>query len=83
MIESNCKTRRRLVLERVSWNIAKFQERQLHKFSMVVGVMLAIVLLFSPVGARADYTTTINPQTTWGVWEGWGTSLCWWANVFG
>ena len=18
-----------------------------------------------------------------GVWEGWGTSLCWWANVFG
>ena len=32
---------------------------------------------------QADYSTTINPQTTWGVWEGWGTSLCWWANVFG
>src|SRR5947209_6804198 len=31
----------------------------------------------------ADYSTTINPQTTWGTWEGWGTSLCWWANVFG
>src|ERR1017187_1722353 len=33
--------------------------------------------------ARADYTTVINPQTTWGAWEGWGASLCWWANVFG
>jgi galactan endo-1,6-beta-galactosidase len=33
--------------------------------------------------ARADYTTVINPQTTWGTWEGWGASLCWWANVFG
>lgn len=33
--------------------------------------------------ARADYATVINPQTTWGAWEGWGVSLCWWANVFG
>lgn len=32
---------------------------------------------------RADYTTVVNPQTTWGTWEGWGVSLCWWANVFG
>jgi len=31
----------------------------------------------------ADSSTTINPQTTWGVWEGWGVSLCWWAKVFG
>jgi hypothetical protein len=30
-----------------------------------------------------NYTTTVDPQTTYGVWEGWGTSLCWWANVFG
>ena len=35
------------------------------------------------VPARADYTTTINPSTKWGVWEGWGCSLAWWANVFG
>jgi galactan endo-1,6-beta-galactosidase len=32
---------------------------------------------------RADYTTVVNPRTTWGTWEGWGVSLCWWANVFG
>jgi acyl-coenzyme A synthetase/AMP-(fatty) acid ligase len=31
----------------------------------------------------SNYTTTVRPQTTFGVWEGWGTSLCWWANVFG
>lgn len=33
--------------------------------------------------AYADYSTTPNPATNWGTWEGWGTSLCWWANVFG
>lgn len=33
--------------------------------------------------AHADYATTIDPGTGWGVWEGWGTSLCWWAKAFG
>ncbi|MFI9584298.1 glycoside hydrolase [Streptomyces sp. NPDC052236] len=33
--------------------------------------------------ARADATIGINPGTTYGRWEGWGTSLAWWANVFG
>lgn len=33
--------------------------------------------------ARADDTITVNPTTTHGTWEGWGTSLAWWANVFG
>ncbi len=33
--------------------------------------------------ARADATVGINPGTTYGRWEGWGTSLAWWANVFG
>eukprot|EP01062_Namystynia_karyoxenos_P021939 TRINITY_DN18383_c0_g1_i1.p1 TRINITY_DN18383_c0_g1~~TRINITY_DN18383_c0_g1_i1.p1 ORF type:complete len:507 (+),score=159.30 TRINITY_DN18383_c0_g1_i1:87-1523(+) len=37
----------------------------------------------APARAGAGYTTTVNPATSWGVWEGWGTSLCWWANVFG
>src|SRR5438876_6209702 len=44
--------------------------------------VLLWLLLFSQC-SYADYSTTINPQTTWGTWEGWGTSLCWWANVFG
>ncbi|MCW6010510.1 hypothetical protein K1W54_39075 [Micromonospora sp. CPCC 205371] len=33
--------------------------------------------------ARADATIAINPAADYGVWEGWGTSLAWWANVFG
>jgi galactan endo-1,6-beta-galactosidase len=33
--------------------------------------------------ARADYTTSINPAVSWGTWEGWGTSLAWWANALG
>ena|GEM_PF-709915 len=25
----------------------------------------------------------LNLAANWGVWQGWGCSLCWWANVFG
>ena len=32
---------------------------------------------------RADYSATVNGGTSWGQWQGWGTSLAWWANVFG
>ncbi len=33
--------------------------------------------------ARADATIAINPAADFGAWQGWGTSLAWWANVFG
>ncbi|OIW33091.1 endo-beta-1,6-galactanase [Coniochaeta ligniaria NRRL 30616] len=33
--------------------------------------------------AAADTTTTISPSTNWGTWDGWGTSLAWWAKEFG
>ncbi|MDL2079677.1 glycoside hydrolase [Streptomyces sp. GXMU-J15] len=33
--------------------------------------------------AHADATIAVNPGTTYGTWEGWGTSLAWWGNVFG
>ncbi|QQM39413.1 glycoside hydrolase [Streptomyces liliifuscus] len=33
--------------------------------------------------AHADATISVNPGTRYGSWEGWGTSLAWWANVFG
>jgi galactan endo-1,6-beta-galactosidase len=36
-----------------------------------------------PTAARADYSTTVNPSTTWGTWQGWGTSLCWWGKAYG
>lgn len=33
--------------------------------------------------AHADATIAINPANRYGTWEGWGTSLAWWGNVFG
>jgi galactan endo-1,6-beta-galactosidase len=33
--------------------------------------------------ARADATITVDPAKDYGTWEGWGTSLAWWAKVFG
>ncbi|GLW45362.1 hypothetical protein Stsp02_10240 [Streptomyces sp. NBRC 14336] len=33
--------------------------------------------------AHADATIAVNPGTRYGTWEGWGTSLAWWGNVFG
>jgi len=47
------------------------------------GLAFAVVVALFQGSVRADYTTVVNPQTTWGTWEGWGASLCWWANVFG
>ena len=47
------------------------------------GLIFTAFVALLPSSARADYSTTINPRTTWGTWEGWGASLCWWANVFG
>ncbi|OBT61505.1 hypothetical protein VE03_09129 [Pseudogymnoascus sp. 23342-1-I1] len=42
----------------------------------------AVVLIHSPHTA-ADYTTTIDAQSNRGTWDGWGTSLAWWAKKFG
>ncbi|MBP2327956.1 galactan endo-1,6-beta-galactosidase [Kibdelosporangium banguiense] len=33
--------------------------------------------------AHADMTVAVDPSADYGRWEGWGTSLAWWANVFG
>jgi len=33
--------------------------------------------------ASADLTTTIAAKSNLGTWEGWGTSLAWWAQAFG
>ncbi|KNG45990.1 glycoside hydrolase family 30 protein [Stemphylium lycopersici] len=40
-------------------------------------------VLASSFCVNADTTTTINPRSNWGTWEGWGTSLAWWAQQFG
>ncbi|KAH6707948.1 glycoside hydrolase superfamily [Leptodontidium sp. MPI-SDFR-AT-0119] len=43
---------------------------------------LSAILLHSPY-VGADYTTTINAKSNRGTWDGWGTSLAWWAREFG
>ncbi|XP_054152798.1 uncharacterized protein LOC128951577 [Oppia nitens] len=35
------------------------------------------------IGDDDTYTVKIDPTKQWGQWDGWGTSLAWWANVFG
>ncbi|WP_163510626.1 glycoside hydrolase [Fodinicola acaciae] len=36
-----------------------------------------------PVGGLLDASVAVDPRTSWGSWDGWGTSLCWWAKAFG
>jgi galactan endo-1,6-beta-galactosidase len=43
----------------------------------------AALVLAGSVSVNADVTTTIEPKSNWGTWEGWGTSLAWWAQQFG
>lgn len=45
--------------------------------------MHVLPLLAAAAVVVADTTTTINPSTNWGTWDGWGTSLAWWAKKFG
>lgn len=46
-----------------------------------LGLVLATVALV-PLSS-ADLTTTIDAKSNFGIWEGWGTSLAWWAQAFG
>ncbi|KAH8164803.1 hypothetical protein CIB48_g3458 [Xylaria polymorpha] len=39
--------------------------------------------IFSPDAVFADVTTTIKASSNYGIWDGWGTSLAWWAAAFG
>jgi O-glycosyl hydrolase len=43
----------------------------------------ALAVLTFAVPACADYTATVDPTARHQNVEGWGTSLCWWANVVG
>ena len=47
---------------------------------------LAVLLLstsFTPGFAQEKITVKIDPAVTHGTWEGWGTSLAWFAKIFG
>jgi len=46
-------------------------------------LLLLLSIALSPIYARADYTATPVPATTWGTWDAWGTSLAWFGTAFG
>lgn len=47
-------------------------------------LITAVILLAFSTPVRADYTATVNPNSILVTnFLGWGTSLCWWANVIG
>lgn len=52
--------------------------------------MLILALLITTYGvvpmknaSAASYNATVNPNVQYQTWEGWGTSLAWWANRVG
>ena len=45
--------------------------------------LLSLVLPPASAQVEAKVVLPLDPARTQGVWEGWGVSLCWWANVFG
>ncbi|KAM0257023.1 hypothetical protein ACHAQJ_004618 [Trichoderma viride] len=47
----------------------------------VVFPSLALALLSQRV--KASTTLSLDPDSNWGTWEGWGVSLAWWAKAFG
>lgn len=54
------------------------------KFNRFLFLLLAAGLLAFPINSRGDYTAVVNPGTiVVNNFLGWGTSLCWWANVTG
>lgn len=47
-------------------------------------IITVVSLMVSPAMLHADYTATVNPNSNIVTnFQGWGTSLCWWANVIG
>ena len=50
----------------------------------IIPAVACTLLTALPSQVTADYTVKADAGTTiLNSWDGWGTSLCWWANVFG
>lgn len=48
-------------------------------FLLILPALLSVLLC----AAHADTRITVTPPKDGRIWEGWGTSLCWWANRLG
>lgn len=49
----------------------------------VLLILCAALLMLFISAACADDRITVSPDDSARIWEGWGTSLCWWANRLG
>jgi galactan endo-1,6-beta-galactosidase len=50
---------------------------------LVTAGTVAAGALVPPVSPASDVIVGVDPRTSWCVWEGWGTSLCWWGKAYG
>ena len=53
------------------------------KFVQTGAAALLMLILPALSAVRADPVVTVDPTIQYGAWEGWGTSLAWWAKVVG
>ncbi|HEY0829152.1 MAG TPA: RICIN domain-containing protein [Bacilli bacterium] len=58
------------------------------KFVKLLSIFIAIMLVtttsnWTTQTSRAATTLTVSPSEQYQTWDGWGTSLAWWANVVG
>jgi galactan endo-1,6-beta-galactosidase len=54
-----------------------------HPARLIAAVATAWLTVASLTAQEPAATVRINPSVTHGVWEGWGTSLCWMGKIFG
>ena len=53
------------------------------QFMRIGAASLLLLISSTHVALQADPVVTVDPTIQYGAWEGWGTSLAWWAKVVG
>jgi len=67
-----------------SWSKVVVKKVQAQVSGQLFWPLLGALLCLAPASVRADYTATVSPGSVVSVnFQGWGSSLCWWANVTG
>ena len=66
----------------VAYNGANWNRTQ-QKIDVLAKFQMGVAQRGARAAAAANASTRIDATARFGRWEGWGTSLCWWANVFG
>ena len=50
---------------------------------MIARRLVLLLLILTSRLLAEPVTVKLDPAAKQGTWDGWGTSLCWWAAVFG